>query len=102
MNNTTSSYVDLLSTTSSGPYEITNANWLSIVFSDNLYINFLIGLSLNSLILIISLKKKREPDQTYRIIIRYQVVFAIVEDIGKLLQEFLLVDLLSGKLIDTI
>jgi hypothetical protein len=76
------------------PIPIFNSNWLSTLSQWSnlqLFIFSLTGISLNTLILVINHKKKREPDQTYRVIIVYQVVVGIVEDIGKLLSTALYV-----------
>jgi hypothetical protein len=86
MNATTTSESVMAMTTT--PIPIFNPNWLSIL-SQWIHLKYfifpLIAIALNTLILVINHKKKREPDHTYRVIIVYQVAVAIVEDIGKLL-----------------
>ena len=82
---TTDESVTAMTTT---PIPIFNPNWLSdLGIWNNLksLIFSLIAIPLNTLILVINHKKKREPDHTYRIIIVYQAVVGIVEDIGRLL-----------------
>jgi hypothetical protein len=86
------------STNSTFPSQVFDPNGLhDFVTNIKTYIFSMIGLSLNTLILIISIKKKRIKEDTYRIIILYQVSAAIVEDIGRITQIILLSNLFSSK-----
>lgn len=79
MNSTTTT---TLPTTTTTPLPVFNPNWLSQLFvanKTNVTYN-LTGLILETIILIISFMKKRQAEQTYRIIILYQVCAAMAYD----------------------
>jgi hypothetical protein len=76
-----------------------NPNWFSnlIEYGDlTKCIYYIVAIALNTMILVISAKKKREKEHTYRIIIVYISWMAITKDIARLYDAIFQDNLLSG------
>ncbi len=96
-NVSTTTMTTTMTTMMTTPIPIFNSDWFYYFFTINLpsFIYKILGIALNTVILIISAKKKREKEHTYRVVIVYISSMAITKDIG-ILYYFLFYSTLSG------